>query len=360
MRYTSPSIHEAVDKVMKAIVAPKFELGKVTEACGSAMYACEKGFEEKLRGIYNYGQEFGSAVVCLRLAVRVGAIAKKIEDGGEKSLAVALAPYAIVEGNPTSRYQDVDLFFKREGELTEEVAALYLRKSEIVFNGSVKHYVKFIKIIESLAVHSRARLCSAIFACVVKGDDPHKLIEIVEHLPEWKDELKTVLFEEKANLSWLRQKGMLQKLKIALPELAILILEKEEEFLRLERKIVEHESAIKTAIYNDLLMDAQAAWIKNQAQAEAPEVKEGKEVVAEEKAEQETLPEEFFCPITQELLKDPVITEAGIIYERAAIELWLKDHDTDPYTRMVLVKKTLIPVIAFKSLIEKAIKARQK
>ncbi len=44
-------------------------------------------------------------------------------------------------------------------------------------------------------------------------------------------------------------------------------------------------------------------------------------------------PHSFVCPITQLLLRDPVTTEAGFSYERAAIEEWFRTHDRDPQNR---------------------------
>ncbi len=35
------------------------------------------------------------------------------------------------------------------------------------------------------------------------------------------------------------------------------------------------------------------------------------------------IPEEYMCPITQELMLDPVFTYDGQTYEREAIENWL-------------------------------------
>eukprot|EP00250_Pteridium_aquilinum_P020295 c24773_g1_i1 orf=392-3226(+) len=63
------------------------------------------------------------------------------------------------------------------------------------------------------------------------------------------------------------------------------------------------------------------------------------------------LPPEFVDCITQEIMRDPVITADGHSYERTAIETWLKDHDTSPKTGEVLppppggvgVDKTLRP-----------------
>jgi len=42
--------------------------------------------------------------------------------------------------------------------------------------------------------------------------------------------------------------------------------------------------------------------------------------------------EELLCPITAELMLDPVFTADGQTYERGAIERWLEEHDTSPLT----------------------------
>merc|ERR1712146_346013 len=46
-----------------------------------------------------------------------------------------------------------------------------------------------------------------------------------------------------------------------------------------------------------------------------------------------TLMPEFLCPLTRELMRDPVFTADGQTYEREAIEAWLRDHDTSPSQR---------------------------
>ena len=47
------------------------------------------------------------------------------------------------------------------------------------------------------------------------------------------------------------------------------------------------------------------------------------------------LDEELTCPITAELMVDPVIAADGQTYEREAMELWLEKHDTSPLTGRV-------------------------
>lgn len=54
------------------------------------------------------------------------------------------------------------------------------------------------------------------------------------------------------------------------------------------------------------------------------------------------------CPITQEIMKDPVITPSGQVYEKSAIELWLQTHNTDPINREPLTVVQLIPNQALK------------
>ena len=43
--------------------------------------------------------------------------------------------------------------------------------------------------------------------------------------------------------------------------------------------------------------------------------------------------EMFICPITAEIMVDPVVDPDGNSYERQAIETWLARHGTSPITR---------------------------
>jgi hypothetical protein len=52
------------------------------------------------------------------------------------------------------------------------------------------------------------------------------------------------------------------------------------------------------------------------------------------------VPDAFLCPITTRLMRDPVVLlETGHTFERAAIEKWLRDADTDPLTNTRVVGK---------------------
>jgi hypothetical protein len=59
----------------------------------------------------------------------------------------------------------------------------------------------------------------------------------------------------------------------------------------------------------------------------------------------------FLCPITQELMDDPVVAADGNTYERAAITQWLATHDTSPMTNARMTHKELTPNLAVRSAI---------
>ena len=67
------------------------------------------------------------------------------------------------------------------------------------------------------------------------------------------------------------------------------------------------------------------------------------------------VPEIFLCPITTELMRDPVSTVDGLTYERSAIETWLATHDTSPLTGKVLESSMLIPCVLVRSQIRELI-----
>ena len=52
----------------------------------------------------------------------------------------------------------------------------------------------------------------------------------------------------------------------------------------------------------------------------------------------------FLCPITQDIMRDPVIlVESGHTFERVAIETWFKRNNTNPVTNLVARNKVLTP-----------------
>lgn len=64
-------------------------------------------------------------------------------------------------------------------------------------------------------------------------------------------------------------------------------------------------------------------------------------------------PDDFKCPISLELMRDPVIVSTGQTYDRQFIEQWLKEgHKTCPKTQQVLSHPVLIPNYSLRSLIQ--------
>lgn len=49
------------------------------------------------------------------------------------------------------------------------------------------------------------------------------------------------------------------------------------------------------------------------------------------------LRDEFLCPITHEIFKDPVVACDGHTYERSSIEKWLKTKNISPRSGVVMV-----------------------
>eukprot|EP01126_Amoeba_proteus_P036078 TRINITY_DN3662_c0_g1_i1.p1 TRINITY_DN3662_c0_g1~~TRINITY_DN3662_c0_g1_i1.p1 ORF type:complete len:141 (-),score=31.01 TRINITY_DN3662_c0_g1_i1:124-546(-) len=67
----------------------------------------------------------------------------------------------------------------------------------------------------------------------------------------------------------------------------------------------------------------------------------------------EDCPPSFLCPITQEIMVNPVLLlDTGSTYERRAIETWLQTKNTDPTSGVVLKNKTLVPILSLKNAIE--------
>lgn len=73
---------------------------------------------------------------------------------------------------------------------------------------------------------------------------------------------------------------------------------------------------------------------------------------AEEESRRASIPPQYVCPITGELMREPVTTADGHSFERRAIEKWLLTHSTSPMTGALLPHKQLSPAIALRQLID--------
>ncbi|KAH8050370.1 hypothetical protein JL722_11334 [Aureococcus anophagefferens] len=65
----------------------------------------------------------------------------------------------------------------------------------------------------------------------------------------------------------------------------------------------------------------------------------------------DSLPDEFTCPISFELMEDPVIAADGHTYERRAIAAWFERRRTSPITNEALPNLGLVPAHAIRSMI---------
>ena len=72
----------------------------------------------------------------------------------------------------------------------------------------------------------------------------------------------------------------------------------------------------------------------------------------EEEEDTSSTPRSFCCPLSQQLMVDPVATTEGITYERRNIVEYLKTHNEDPVTRRLLRDKSLRENRALRDTIE--------
>ncbi|DBA66540.1 TPA: hypothetical protein ACH3X2_002309 [Trebouxia sp. C0005] len=63
------------------------------------------------------------------------------------------------------------------------------------------------------------------------------------------------------------------------------------------------------------------------------------------------LPSLLVCPLTQKVLRQPVIAADGHTYEKAAIEEWLLQQNASPVTGLALAHFCLVPNLSIRSLI---------
>ena len=79
----------------------------------------------------------------------------------------------------------------------------------------------------------------------------------------------------------------------------------------------------------------------------------GEEEEEADENEDDSIPNECFCPITHEIMEDPVIAQDGHTYERAAIQRWFDTgRRTSPKTGAQLLSIELLPNYTMRSLIQ--------
>lgn len=92
--------------------------------------------------------------------------------------------------------------------------------------------------------------------------------------------------------------------------------------------------------------------LKDCVLTENPEVDSNESEKVSIKHRSPVIPDDFRCPISLELMKDPVIVSTGQTYERSCIQKWLDaGHKTCPKTQQTLLHSALTPNYVLKSLI---------
>jgi hypothetical protein len=142
---------------------------------------------------------------------------------------------------------------------------------------------------------------------------------------------------------------------------------KNENYLFFPFTVFEISNLNETNLKDSYIIELKSPYEKqdNEIKEEKEEKKEKEEKEGEEgeKGEEEgvfpsNFLEAFCCPITQEIMQDPVMTKYGHTYERSEIEKWIDKHHNDPLTKKPLEKSDLIPNYAMKNLIEEYLKLK--
>ena len=60
----------------------------------------------------------------------------------------------------------------------------------------------------------------------------------------------------------------------------------------------------------------------------------------------------YVCPITFEIMDDPVVAADGYTYEATAIAAWMARHSTSPMTNLPLAHSGLTPNLVLRSAIK--------
>ena len=141
--------------------------------------------------------------------------------------------------------------------------------------------------------------------------------------------------------------------KIKLPEISIdtiklIIGINRNNFKNIIRGIVKINELINKQdnIYNLIILEI------DKLKEEKEQLKEENEQLENKILNKKNIDNNFICPITLEVMKDPVICSDAHTYERSAIEKWLSTENHSPMTRQIITNNSLIPNIALRNIIK--------
>jgi len=110
------------------------------------------------------------------------------------------------------------------------------------------------------------------------------------------------------------------------------------------RMFLEHENTRKTEGLKPIT--------ESKSKSKTDKKSKLKEQPRKEDPAEEEIPEDFICPVTQDIMTDPVIAQDGHTYERKNITEWVSKHGTSPITREQLSKDVIIPNRVLKTQID--------
>lgn len=109
-------------------------------------------------------------------------------------------------------------------------------------------------------------------------------------------------------------------------------------------------SSGSASVHTATLTDSQQRMVLEQVLQENGELQTRLDAMRERFGTRDGVPEDFYCPITTEVMDDPVFAADGYTYERSAIATWFQRSDSSPMTREV-IPPTLIPNRSLRSRI---------
>ncbi|KAG4128010.1 hypothetical protein ERO13_D10G251000v2 [Gossypium hirsutum] len=117
-------------------------------------------------------------------------------------------------------------------------------------------------------------------------------------------------------------------------------------------KHVFNSVGLKTVLDYEEEMSKLEDEVHKQAESEENDVRQVSGSVGKSTSASFNVPDEFRCPISLDLMKDPVIVASGHTYDRSSIAQWINTgHYTCPKSGQRLIHMALIPNYALKSLV---------
>lgn len=92
----------------------------------------------------------------------------------------------------------------------------------------------------------------------------------------------------------------------------------------------------------------------------SPSVSFAKMHFLQDVGDNESVPRQLLCPITHELMEEPVIAEDGHTYEKAAIVEWFRNRNSSPMTNERLKSTQVIPNVLVHAIISDYKESREE